>query len=212
MLAASFDGELFLLASLSGCQAVSEFGGDHESCSRSGLISFSASDVTMAHLRITSPAYLRGFAPKTASDVIKWGATVTSPSPLRDWALFQASGSILLSFLHLPSESFGQTVQDGSGAAAGICNLRRLRLAAPGGSGERPSSRRPSPITFGRITCRLAQIAETAKYSIQCKNCCLAPFQKPSSQHLNLSNADCAVSPFAAAGGLFIRPTAASQG
>ena len=83
MLAASFDGELFLLASLSGCQAVSEFGGDHESCSRSGLISFSASDVTMAHLRITSPAYLRGFAPKTASDVIKWGATVTSPSPLR---------------------------------------------------------------------------------------------------------------------------------
>ena len=166
----------------------------------------------MAYLRITSPAYLRGFAPKTASDVIKWGATVTSPSPLRDWALFQASGSILLSFLHLPSESFGQTVQDGSGAAAGICNLRRLRLAAPGGSGERPSSRRPSPITFGRITSCLAQIAGTAKCSFYGNYCGLGPSWSPSSQHFRPFNADCAVSPFAAAGGLFIRPTAASQG
>lgn len=48
-----------------------------------GEISFSASDVTLVVVRITSPAVFSSFEPKTLSDVIKWGATVTSRQPLR---------------------------------------------------------------------------------------------------------------------------------
>ena len=66
------------------------------------------------------------------------------------------------------------------GDAAGICDLRRLRLAAAGGSLKRPSSRRPSPTTFVRVTnrfcphyphyrplCRSAAISRVASLSVR---------------------------------------------